>query len=427
VKIKFFVTFVSNNKLMQITIIGAGIIGLTSAYYLSKAGHEVTIIEKNDGVDNCSFGNAGYISPSHFIPLASPGIVAQGLKWMLSSSSPFYIKPRLDTSLVKWGLKFYSKANENTVAQNAPHLYNILQLSRNLMIDLDKELHHGFQLETKGCIMLYKSEKTGHHEAELAHEAQKYGMNAPVLTQEEVQAMEPDVKVDVLGGVYFPIDCHLHPVKMMQTMKAVLNELGVKILYNQEVRDFEFSNKSVVSVITDKQKVRTEHLVVAAGSWLEILSKKLGINLLLQPGKGYSVTYAERKNNLKHPSILVDDRVAMTPLGSELRVGGTMELCGINHDVNMNRVKPIIHAANHYYPDIQLDIPFKEKVWSGLRPCSPDGLPYIGNSSHHENITVAGGHAMIGISLAAGTGLLVKQLVQKEKTEIPLEAFRLGR
>lgn len=412
---------------MHITIIGAGIIGLTSAYYLSKAGHEVTIIEKNDGVDNCSFGNAGYISPSHFIPLASPGIVAQGLKWMLSSTSPFYIKPRLDTSLVRWGLKFYAKANENTVAQNAPHLNNILQLSRNLMIDLDQELNHGFQLETKGCLMLYKTEKTGRHEAELAHEALKYGMEATVLSQAEVQAMESEVKVNVLGGVYFPIDCHLHPVKMMQTMKTVLSEMGVKILYQQEVRDFEFSNHSVVSVITNKEKVKTDHLVVAAGSWLEILSQKLGISLLLQPGKGYSVTYAERKNNLNHPSILVDDRVAMTPLGTELRVGGTMELGGINHEINMNRVRPIIHAANDYYPDLQLDIPKKEKVWSGLRPCSPDGLPYIGNSSIHQNVTVAGGHAMIGISLAAGTGLLVKQLVHKEKTEIPLDAFRLAR
>ncbi len=412
---------------MQITIIGAGIIGLTSAYYLIKEGHEVTIIEKNEGTDNCSFGNAGYISPSHFIPLASPGIVAQGLKWMLSSSSPFYIKPRLDTSLVRWGLKFYTKANENTVAQNAPHLNNILQLSRNLMIDLDLELNHGFQLETKGCLMLYKTEKTGHHEAELAHEALKYGMEATVLSQAEVQAMESEVKVDVLGGVYFPIDCHLHPVRMMETMKAKILEMGATILYGHEVKDFEFENKKASQVITDKGVVKTEHIVVAVGSWLEIISRKLGIDLLLQPGKGYSITYGKRTNNLSFPSILVDDRVAMTPLGSELRVGGTMELCGINHEINMNRVKPIVQAANSYYPDINLEMPTFKKVWSGLRPCSPDGLPYIGNSPHHENVTVAGGHAMIGISLAAGTGLLVKQLVQQEKTEIPLHAFRLER
>lgn len=412
---------------MHITIIGAGIIGLTSAYYLSKEGHEVTIVDCGDGSNNCSFGNAGYISPSHFIPLASPGIVAQGLKWMLSSSSPFYIKPRLNTSLIKWGLKFYSNANEKTVARNAPHLNNILQLSRNLMIDLDSALNHKFELETKGCFMLYKTEKTGLHEAELAHEAKKYGIDAPILTQSEVQKMETDVEVDVLGGVYFPIDCHLHPVRMMETMQATVQKMGVKILYKNEVKDFEFNNGKVTAVITDKNKIKTSHIVVAAGSWLEVISEKLGINLLLQPGKGYSTTYSNRQKNLKYPAILIDDRVAMTPMGTELRIGGTMELCGINHDINMERVKPIIAAANYYYPDIKLDVPNPKNVWSGLRPCSPDGLPYIGNSHHHKNVTVAGGHAMLGISLAAGTGLLVKQLVQKDKTEIPMEAFKLER
>jgi len=412
---------------MQITIIGAGVIGLSTAYYLQLAGHEVTIIDRGNGTNNCSFGNAGYISPSHFIPLASPGIVAQGLKWMLSSTSPFYIKPRLSTSLLKWGLKFYANANEKIVAQNAPHLNNILQLSRKLMVDLDSDLDHGFHLETKGCLMLYKSAQTGHHEAELAHEAKKYGMDAPVLSRSEVQAMEPDVAVDVLGGVYFPIDCHLHPVRMMETLHHKIVEMGVKIFFEHEVEDFETKNQKVVAVITDKGKINTDHLVVAAGSWLEVVTSKLGINLLLQPGKGYSVTYSGRQKNLKHPAILVDDRVAMTPMGSELRVGGTMELCGINQDINMTRVKPIIIAANNYYPDINIEVPPIDKVWSGLRPCSPDGLPYIGNSTHHTNVTIAGGHAMVGISLAAATGLLVRQLIQKEKTEIPMDAFRLDR
>ena len=412
---------------MHITIIGAGVIGMTTAYYLTKAGHEVTIIEKSDGTNNCSFGNAGYISPSHFIPLASPGIVAQGLKWMLSSSSPFYIKPRLNTSLIKWGLKFYSNANEKTVAKNAPHLNSILQLSRKLTIDLNDDLNNGFSLETKGCFMLYKTEETGHHEAELAREAKKYSMDAPVMSQSEIQKMEPNVRVDVLGGVYFPIDGHLHPLHMMASITQWLTYAGVKILYQQEVQDFEVHSGQVKAVITDKGKIPCDHLVVAVGSWLEILSAKLGINLLLQPGKGYSVTFNNRPNNLAHPSILVDARVAMTPFGNALRVGGTMELTGINDDINMKRVKPIVDAANDYYPDLHLPEAQVEKVWTGLRPCSPDGLPYIGNSPHHQNVTIAGGHAMLGISLAAATGLLVKQIVHKEKTEISIDAFRVDR
>jgi len=412
---------------MQITIIGAGVIGLTTAYYLRKEGHEVTIIDRGNGTNNCSFGNAGYISPSHFIPLASPGIVAQGLKWMLSSTSPFYIKPRLDASLIKWGWQFYKNATDKKVQENAPHLNNLLQLSRNLMIDLDRDLNHGFQLETKGCLMLYKSSETGHHEAELSKEAKKYNIDAPILTKQEVQAMEPEVEVDVLGGVYFPMDCHLHPVRMMETLLSQCKQMGIKILFDHEVEGFETSDKKVHAVITNKGKIITDHLVVASGSWLEVLTKKLGISLLLQPGKGYSTTYQNMPNNLKYPAILVDDRVAMTPMGRELRVGGTMELSGINDKINMNRVNPIVHAANNYYKNIDLVIPSVDKVWTGLRPCSPDGLPYIDNSSNHDNVTIAGGHAMLGISLAAATGYLVKQIVQKEKTEIPMDKFRLER
>ncbi len=412
---------------MQITIIGAGVIGLSTAYYLQKEGHDVTIIDRGNGTNNCSFGNAGYISPSHFIPLASPGIVAQGLKWMLSATSPFYIKPRLDTSLIKWGWSFYRNANEKTVQENAPHLNNILQLSRSLMIDMNRDLNNGFQLETKGCLMLYKSAETGHHEAELAKEAKKFNIDAPVLSSNEVQAMEPEVEVDILGGVYFPIDCHLHPVRMMESLFSHCKEVGIKILFNHEVEGFESIDKKVQAIITNHGKITTEHLVIATGSWLEVISKKLGISLLLQPGKGYSTTYQNMQNNLKHPAILVDDRVAMTPMGRELRVGGTMELSGINETINMNRVKPIIQSANSYYKNLNLKVPTEDKIWTGLRPCSPDGLPYIGSSPHHDNVTVAGGHAMLGISLAAATGLLVKQIIQKEKTEIVMEKFRVER
>ncbi len=412
---------------MQIVVIGGGVTGLTSAYFLRKEGHDVHIIDRGDGTNNCSFGNAGYISPSHFIPLASPGIVAQGLKWMLHSNSPFYIKPRLSTSLMKWGLKFYLRANEKTVSQNAPHLYNLLQLSRQLMLDLDRTLNHDFQLQTKGCLMLYQSAQTAKHEAMLAEEALKLGMEATILSKKEVQDMEPATEVDVFGGVYFPADCHLHPGRMMKSLYAKTMDMGVNVHLNNEVQGFETGHQKVTSVLTNRGKINCDHIVVAPGAWLEILGRQLGLNLLLQAGKGYSTTFDGIKNNLIHPAILVDDRVAMTPLGNELRVGGTMELGGINQNINMNRVKPIIRAANKYYPDLHLAMPSAEKVWTGLRPCSPDGLPYIGNSHLHSNVTVAGGHAMLGVSLAAATGLLVKQLVQHEKTEVPAEAFRLLR
>jgi D-amino-acid dehydrogenase len=408
-------------------IIGGGIIGLSCAYYLHNEGHSVTVIDKGSKTNNCSFGNAGYISPSHFIPLASPGIVAQGLKWMLSSTSPFYIKPRMDISLIKWGLAFWGKSTEKTVKQSAPHLNNILQLSRNLTIKMNEELGGKMELKTEGCLMLYRKESTADHERHLAKEAKTYGIDTKMLTLSDVQAMEPDVQINALGGAYYPIDCHLNPTKTMEALQAYLVNNGVKIMYETEVKDFVENGNTVSSVVTSNGDIDCDQVVIAAGSWLPLVVKKLGINMLLQPGKGYSTTYQNIDKNLHHPAILVDDRVAMTPLGNELRIGGTMELSGYNHNINMNRVKPIVAAANFYCPSLHLEVPTEDRVWAGLRPCSPDGLPYIGSSMSHHNVTVAGGHAMIGISLAAATGQIVSNIIVKKKQDIEIEAFRLDR
>lgn len=412
---------------MKVVIIGAGVIGLSCAWYASKKGFEVTVLDSGDGTDNCSWGNAGYISPSHFVPLASPGIVAQGLRWMLSPTSPFYIRLKADAALARWCWTFYRKANATVVARNAPHLNQLLGLSRQLIEDIARELPVSVGLQTKGCLMLYKKETTGHHEAELAREARMLGWSAEVLSAAEVQAMEPDVRVDVLGGVYFPQDAHLHPGSLMQALRQDLVAGGVTFLSSNEVTGFDISKGKVEAVNTGESRLTCDAVVLATGSRLAHLAAGLGLSLLVQPGKGYSMTFGDQKSRLYHPAILVDDRVAMTPLGADLRVGGTMELGNDDGSINMRRVRPIVQAANTYYPELYLSVPGPEDVWHGLRPCTPDGLPYLGKVPHLQNAVVAGGHAMIGISMAAGTGLLVSQMLAGEKTEIPVDGFRVDR
>lgn len=412
---------------MKICIAGGGVIGLSCAYYLKKAGFEVIVVDRGNGTNNCSFGNAGYISPSHFIPLASPGIVAQGLKWMLSNTSPFYIKPRLSLDLMHWGWKFYRNATEKTVKQNAPHLNNILQLSRSLMIDMDNNLGGGFELKQDGCFMLCRTEDGFMHEKELARDAASFGIDAPVLSSSEIQAMEPEVKVNVKGGVFFPIDCHVHPIRMMERLYSYLQQQGTDIQFGTEIKGFEKKDGRITALVTDKEKIVADEFVIAAGAWLPEVLSMLGVSVLLQPGKGYSTTYTNVERNIHHPAILVEDRAAMTPLGRDLRIGGTMELSGINHDIKMHRVKPIVRAANTFYPNLHLEVPAPEKIWTGLRPVSPDGLPYIGRPAHLSNVSVAGGHAMLGVSLAAATGHLIRQIIMNEKTDISMEAFRVER
>ena len=407
----------------QVTIIGGGIIGLCCAYYLQKEGYDITVIEKGDITDGTSFGNAGYVSPSHFTPLASPGIVAQGLRWMLSSTSPFYIKPRLNLDLIKWLMTFWKQANTQTLHKNIPPLNDLLHLSRELTSDIKNDIGNHFRMAEVGCFMLYKSAATEKHEIELAKEAAELNIDTKILSAQEVQAMEPDVQVDVKGGVLYPIDCHLHPGDFMRTMKAHLQKAGVILQLNTTVTGFEKKGNTVTAVLTNQGKFECSQLVLASGSWLPVVSEKLGVSLLLQAGKGYSMTYEKVPRNLRYPAILVDKRVAMTPMGADLRMGGTMEISGLNSPILEKRAQAIYNGAKAYYPDLALDMMPKEKIWYGLRPLTPDGLPYIGGHSKYTNLVIAGGHAMLGVSLAAATGKLVEELVSQKQPSIDIKAF----
>jgi D-amino-acid dehydrogenase len=216
----------------------------------------------------------------------------------------------------------------------------------------------------------------------------------------------------------------MHPGDFMGTLKAHLQKAGVKLQLNTTVTGFEKKGNTVTAVITNQGKFDCSQLVLASGSWLPVVSEKLGVSLLLQAGKGYSMTYENIQRNLRHPAILVDKRVAMTPMGADLRMGGTMEISGLNSPLLIKRAYAIYNGARAYYPDLPVEVMPKEKIWYGLRPLTPDGLPYIGHHSKYANLVIAGGHAMLGLSLAAATGKLVEELVAKKKTTIDVTAFR---
>jgi len=411
----------------KVIVAGGGVIGLCAAYYMKKSGHDVVVIDQGDLKQGTSFGNAGYICPSHFIPLASPGIVAKGLQWMLSSTSPFYVKPRLDLDLIKWGLTFWKRSGKSTMEKNAPHLNNILQLSRTLTAEMRDELGNSFHMVEKGCLMLYKSAVTEKHEIEMAEEAAHFNIQTRILSAKEVQELEPDVEVNVKGGVLYPLDAHLHPAELMDTLHEQLAKSGVVFQLETKILGFEKSGRKVTKVLTDKGDFTGDEVVIATGSWLSNILKDLEIDVLLQAGKGYSMTFENIPKNLHYPSILVDDRVAMTPMGADLRMGGTMEISGIGSKMLIKRVQSIYKAAKNYFPDLQVAFPSSDKVWHGLRPLSPDGLPYIGRHSKYDNLVIAGGHGMLGISLAAGSGKLIDEIISEHKLSMDISAFDVER
>lgn len=415
------IPFVSKKE--NIIIAGGGVTGLCTAYYLSKKGYRPTIVDSGEITDGCSFGNMGFLSPSHFIPLASPGIISEGLKYMLNSKSPFYIKPRLDFRFLEWGIQFYKNSSRETVKKNTPHLNDLLQLSRRLMNEIKDDIGDVFDMEEIGCMMMCKSEETFKHELELADQAEQLGLKVERLDGQQVQQLEPDVEVKVAGAVLFRDDAHIDPGKFMAAMKQYLEDHGVQFLLNTKLTGFQKDGEKITGITTDKGRIPADTVVLSAGSWLPELAGMLGIKLLLQPGKGYSHTYDYVEKNLRYPAILVDGRCAITPWKHKLRIGGTMEFSGINQKVLIKRMEGIYNSVKNFYPGLQIPFPPKDKIWTGLRPVTPDGLPYIGRHKPYQNLLIAGGHAMLGISEGSGTGKIVSDLIAGKKAEIDIVAF----
>jgi D-amino-acid dehydrogenase len=407
----------------NIVIIGGGIVGLSSAYYLYKAGHEVTVIDKSDITSGASFVNAGYITPSHIIPLASPGMIATGIKMMFNSASPFYMKPRLDKDFLKWSWYFHKSSTNAKVEKAIPLIKEINIISRELYADIKQSGDLGtFQLERKGLLMLYKTEKSYLHEAEVAKKASFLGLEVNELNKEELQNIEPNIRIDALGAIHYECDGHTTPTEFMPKMLNYLKKQGVKVKTNEEVEDIVLKNQRITGLRTDKDVYEADDVVMAAGSWSGELSKKLKINLPLQAGKGYRINI-ERETGISLPAILMEAKMAVTPMNGFTRFAGTMEFSGINNIIRKERVLAIAKGAKTFYPELEIHKEEIENASTGMRPVSPDGLPYIGKSKIINNLTFATGHAMMGWSLGPATGKLVSEIIDEQKPSMSIDAF----
>ncbi|NGM73309.1 NAD(P)/FAD-dependent oxidoreductase [Sphingobacterium sp. SGL-16] len=406
-----------------VIIVGAGIAGLSAAYYLINDGWNVQIIEQNSLDNNCSYGNAGMIVPSHFTPMASPGMISQGIRWMFDKKSPFYVRPSLSWNLMDWGLKFMKYANKNHVDNHVEPLRDLNVYSSKLYDRLSQESNFDFELEQNGIMMLYKTKALEHEEIELAKRAQDLGLDVEIKSAAEIQALESDVQFDILGGILYKCDGKLNPMKLMKQLIAYLKSKGAIFQEQTTVKGYNITGKKIKELVTDKGNFAGDEFVIAPGAFLMELTNKLGLKLPLMPGKGYSFLYNPPSDvKLNHAALLLEAKVAVTPMDGKIRFGGTMELGSPNNKIYQNRVEGIVNSIPKYLKNLSVDYP-KQDIWYGYRPCTPDGLPYLGRVSKYENIAIAAGAGMMGLSLGPAMGKAISQILSNRKFETDISVF----
>lgn len=414
------------HRSQKLVIVGGGVIGLSTAYYALKEGYEVTVLDR-DGADgsNCSSANAGMIVPSHFIPLAAPGVIGKGLRWMLDKESPFYVRPRLSLDLARWGWLFCQHANQEHVDAVRHTLCELNLESRRLFQELSKE--EDFGLQARGLLMLCESQETLDEEAEVAEQARELGLNAKLLDARAAAALDPGINMNIAGAVHFADDCHLDPARFLASLTNRIGQMGGKIIHDCAIDEITFRDEKVSAVSGSNRTFEADAFVIAGGAWSPGLLKQIGLRLPMQSGKGYSLTLPKPTQLPQLCSILAEAKVAVTPMGESLRFAGTMEVGGLGTEINPARVRGIIKAATRYFPDFKISDFDGVEPWVGLRPVSPDGMPYLGKVPRLDNLVVATGHAMMGLSLAPVTGKLVADILTNRTPSIALDALAPAR
>jgi D-amino-acid dehydrogenase len=388
------------------------VVGLSTALECARRGHSVVVLERNgERRDGCSYGNTGMVVPSHYLPLAAPGQVALALKWMWNPASPFYVKPRLSTELACWGLEFWRAATPERARRAAPLLVRLQLESASLYKALAAEADD-FTFKNSGVLILCRDPHAFEEEARAAIELRALGLTAEVLDRKATAAREPAIQMDVAGSVYVAQDCNLDPSRLMDSLQRRCAAAGVELRWQSEVTSWRRDAQRINAVRLGGEALSADEFIVCAGVWTSQIGRELGLRLPMQAGKGYSLTLSKPARSPKSCALLTEARVAVSPMNGKLRFGGTMELAGIDESINPIRVRGIIDAVKRYYPEFTDQDFAGIEPWRGLRPCTPDGLPYVGRTAKAQNLVVAAGHAMQGISLAQITAKLAADALE---------------
>lgn len=407
-------------------VVGGGVVGTACAYYLSREGWQVTILDQGKFAQGSSHGNCGYVSPSHVLPLTQPGVIRMALGAMLKPDSPFYIKPRFNLRLWSWLYRFARRCNHRDMIQAGHAIAVILNASRTLYDELFRDEAIECEWRTDGMLFVLKTPQGMHHFAEVDRLlTDEFNLPAKRFDGEAVNELEPALKPGLAGGFHYPMDAHLRPDRLMSSWRGVLEKRGVVVRENCKVTNFKTERGLATAALTDHGEVAGDAFVVAAGAWTPLVESSLGCRIPIEPGKGYSLTMPRPSICPKYPMIFEEHRTAITPMQTGYRIGSTMEFAGYDSTLNPRRLEILKRGASEYLREPMAE-PILE-TWYGWRPMTPDSLPIIDRSPAIKNVTIAAGHNMLGLSMATATGKLVSELLCEKQPHIdpkPYSALR---
>jgi D-amino-acid dehydrogenase len=392
----------------DVLVIGGGVIGLACAWYLLGAGYSVTVLERGRPGDGASHGNCGTITPSHAPPLPEPGVVRRALKWMLKPDAPLYIRPRFDPALWRWLLKFMAHSNPRDHASGARTRAALLNASDAALTALLDEA--GIECGYERCGLLYVFRDAAYFASHdgLPDSLRPFGIRAERWDGSRTEREEPALRPGVAGGIWFPGDASLRPDRLISGLARAVRAAGGTIVEQAAVDRFEIERGRVIALYSKERRWPAREVVLAAGAWLPLLARQLGFVLPIQPGKGYSLTFARPAIAPRCALVLKEPSVCVTTWADGFRLGSTMEFSGYDDSLNVVRLNALRRGAAEYLHDPGTGQP---ESWYGWRPMTWDDLPVIGRAPALANVIVAGGHGMLGVSMSAITGLLVRDLV----------------